>query len=223
MSQQQVFDFHQPERLSWNDFVESDENRNVLMYIKQWRSWTTRSLVIYGGSGVGKTHISSLWAQSANAAYIRSDNLHHPSRDLFNADTNFIIDDFDSLLQIQNYNWLFDFINILKEKRRFLVIISRTCPSSWEISLPDLRSRLLLIPALKIQSPSDSLLFFIAKKLAKDQGIIINDECVDYILKMVTRDVRTVRETINTLNKLSLEQKQAITLSFVRRYLRAVN
>lgn len=219
MNRQQVFDFHQPERLSWDDFVESDENRDVIAYLSQWKLWNVRSLVIYGSAGVGKTHVATLWAQSSNAVQICSDNFFHSPRELFEIESNFVIDGFDDFLQIQNYNWLFDFINILNEKGRFLVITSRTSPSSWDISLLDLRSRLLLIPALKIQDPSDNLLFYIAKKLAKDQGIIISDDCVNYILSMITRDVRTVRETINTLNKLSLEQKQSINLSFVRKYL----
>lgn len=224
MNKQRVFDFPQIEQLSWSDFVESDENSSVLRYLTQWQSWTTNSLIIYGDSGVGKTHIASLWAQSANAACVRPDNMHQV-RKLFESgtDTNFLMDDFEEFLTPQNYQWLFDFLNILNEKGRYLIIISRTSPSSWNISLEDLRSRLLLIPTLKIQAPSDNLLFHIAKKIAKDNGITISDECVKYILNNITRDVCTVRETINTLNKLSLEQKQSITLPFIRRYLQIKN
>lgn len=218
MNKQEVFDFPQVEQLNWSDFVESDENRNVLQYLKQWQSWTTNSLIIYGAPGVGKTHVVSLWAQSANAACVRPDNMHQV-RKLFETDVNFLMDDFEEFLQPQNYQWLFDFMNILNEKHRYLIIISRDSPSSWNISLPDLRSRLLLVPALKIQSPSDGLLFHIAKKIAKDNGITISDECVKYILNNVTRDVHTVRNTIYTLNKLSLEQKQSVTLPFVRRHI----
>lgn len=218
MNKQKVFDFPQIEQLNWEGFVESAENRTVLQYLKQWQSWTTNSLIIYGDSGVGKTHVVSLWAQSANAACVRPDNMHQVRR-LFDTDANFLMDDFEEFLQPQNYKWLFDFLNILNEKRRFLIIVSRTPPSSWDISLPDLRSRLFLMPVLKIQSPSDNLLFHIAKKIAKDSGITISDECVKYILNNVTRDVCTVRKAINVLDKLSLEKKQSITLPFVRRYL----
>ena len=94
-----------------------------------------------------------------------------------------------------------------------------TSPSLFDISLQDLKSRLLSFTVLKMSRPGDELLFHIAKKLAKDLDIEISDNCIQYILNNSERNVSTIRTLINTLNKLSLEQKQAITLPFIRKYM----
>jgi len=218
MTKQEVFDFHQPERLDWNDFVESDENRDVISYLKQWNSWKTNGLIICGASGVGKTHILTLWQQSAKATKIQMDDLNHNPRELFENQHNFAIDDIEFFLQPQNYNWFFDFFNILKEKQGVIVATSSTSPSIWDISLQDLKSRLLLIPVLKISTPGDNLLFHIIKKLAKDLGTEIADNCVQYILNNFPRDIQEIRNLINVLNKFSLEKKQAISLQFIKKH-----
>ena len=218
MTKQEVFDFHQPERLDWNDFVESDENRDVISYLKQWNSWKTNGLIIFGASGVGKTHILTLWQQSAKATKIQMDDLNHNPRELFENQRNFAIDDIEKFLQTQSYNWFFDFLNILKEKQGVIVATTSTSPSIWDISLQDLKSRLLLIPVLKISDPGDSLLFHIIKKLAKDLGTKIADNCVQYILNNFPRNIQEIRNLINTLNKFSLKKKQSISVQFIKKY-----
>lgn len=221
MKKQQVFDFHQTERLSWNDFVESKENRETLAYLRYWQCWNVHSLIIYGETGVGKTHLAALWAQSANAIYVLPKSVNHEPRELFENDCNFVIDNFDDFSTLVNSNWMFHFMNILKEKQRFLLITSRVAPIKWKIDLPDLRSRLLLIPAQQIAPPSDALLFDITKKLSRDLGIVLDDRSIQYMLNNITRDVNTVKKVLRILNKLSLEKKQSLNLAFMRRYLHA--
>ena len=130
----------------------------------------------------------------------------------------FFIDDIEKFLQTQSYNWFFDFLNILKEKQGVIVATTSTSPSIWDISLQDLKSRLLLIPVLKISDPGDSLLFHIIKKLAKDLGTKIADNCVQYILNNFPRNIQEIRNLINTLNKFSLKKKQSISVQFIKKY-----
>ncbi len=218
--QQEIFSFNKTEHLNWNDFIESDENREALSYLMQWPNWGRNVLVIFGESGCGKTHLAGLWAQSANAVYVLRESFNHPPRELFDAECNFVIDNFDDIISDDEYfDWLFHFLNILNEKDRFLLILSKVRPSLWNISLNDLRSRLLSYPSAEIENPRDELLFNIAKKISRDLGVYISDEALIYLLNVIDRNVATLATTLKTLDKFSMLHKKAITVAFIKKYL----
>lgn len=218
---QQVFDFSKEESLSWNDFIESTENRDALTYLTRWPNWNSNGLIIIGEHGVGKTHLASLWAQSANAVCVLKSCVNDDPRDLFqhteDNKCNFVFDNFQDFLTDQR--WLFDFYNIAKEKHRSFLITDITPPALWNISLPDLKSRLNLLPVVRISSHSDKLLFKVTKKLVRDYDIEIADSVVKYILTMCKRDIPEISRILKTLDKLSLQQKKPLSLNFVRKYL----
>ncbi len=221
MSIQEIFDFPKIENLDWRDFIESKENREAFSYLMKWPNWTTNGVIIIGNSGVGKSHLAALWAQSANAVYILQESINHDARDMFKNNCNFILDNFENFLKYQD--WLFNFYNIAKEKNRYFIIIDRLPPYLWKISLKDLNSRLLSLPVINIKNPEDELLFKITKKLAQDYGVIISDDTIQYILSTSERQVPIISNLLKILDKLSLQQKKHITTAFVKNYLQKSN
>jgi len=219
---QEVFDFSKEESLDWNDFIESSENQEALAYLMRWPNWNFNGLVLVGEHGVGKTHLASLWAQSANAVCVLKSCLNNDPRDLFDYTCdnkcNFVFDNFQDFLADQH--WLFDFYNIAQEKHRFFVITDVAPPAMWNISLKDLKSRLSLLPVVRILSHSDELLFKVTKKLAKDYDMEIEDNVVEYILMVCQRDIPEISRVLKILDKLALQQKKNLNLGFVRKYLR---
>ncbi len=218
---QEVFDFSKEESLSWKDFIESNENRDALAYLTRWPNWNSNGLVIIGEHGVGKTHLASLWAQSTNAVCVLKSCVNNNPRDLFehtkDNKCNFVFDNFQDFLA--NQRWLFDFYNIAKEKHRYFLITDITPPALWNVSLPDLKSRLNLLPVVRIFSHSDELLFKVTKKLARDYGIEITNSVIEYILMMCRRDIPEISRILKTIDKLSLQQKKPLNLNFVKKYL----
>lgn len=233
---QEIFNFDQIERLNWNDFIESEENREAVACLSCWpQSWTTNGVVIHGAPKVGKTHLASLWAQTANAIYVLNSGFSGTPRLLFDSHQNaegntpnFVIDNFDKILEEESEknsnlnfnfdNWMFDFFNICKEKGSSFLLLSRTVPSLWNLQLKDLRSRLQTLPTICIKQSSDSLLLKIGKKIAKDFGIDISSETISYIMEHVTRDLSTLSETLKILDRIALQKHKSITIPFVRKY-----
>jgi chromosomal replication initiation ATPase DnaA len=220
--QQEIFSFHKIERFDWKDFVVSEENFDAISQLAKWPNWSDNGMIIHGASGTGKTHLAALWAQTANAVYIIKENLSHP-RDLFGAECNFVIDNFEDFLNLKKSDWMFHFFNIAKEKNRFFLILSRLHPSFLNIELRDLESRLLSLPIVGIDTPRDDLLLKISQKIAHDLEIVVADDVMMYILNIIDRKTSSIIDVLKTLDKLSLQQKKPISLSFVKNYLKASN
>ena len=215
---QEIFDFHQVESLNWGDFIQSEENSEAVACLSQWpKSWGNNGIIIYGAPKVGKTHLASLWALTANAIYVLKTAFKEKPRILFEADRNFVIDNFDEISGIDY--WMFDFFNICREKGHYFLLLSRSHPSMWDIGLRDLRSRIQTLPVVNIKIPGDDLLMKIAKKISRDFGITISNETLDYIMNHITRDVSTLSEILRTLDKLALQKQKSITIPFVRSYI----
>ncbi|MDR3179660.1 MAG: hypothetical protein LBT70_02065 [Holosporaceae bacterium] len=219
MMTQEVFGFHKVENLSWSDFVDSYENREAIMCLMQWPNWNANGVIIYGDAGVGKTHIANLWAQTANAVYVLRHSLNRDPRSLFDAKCNFIIDNFDDFLNVQNYDWIFHFFNIAKEKNKYFLLLSRNHPLLWKIPLNDLRSRLFTLTTIQMKNPEDELLFKIAKKISRDWGIAIADEAIRYLIRIVDRNVSSVTNTLRIFDKIALQNQRAITIPFIKKYM----
>jgi chromosomal replication initiation ATPase DnaA len=215
---QEVFDFHKTERLDWSDFIESDENRDAIFRLAKWPDWDSFGTIVCGESGTGKTHLAALWAQTANAVYVLKGSLNRSPRDLFDAECNFVIDNFDDFISPQNYDWMFHFLNVAKEKNRYFLILSRSRSSILNAGLDDLRSRLLALPFVRIAPPADGLLLKISQKIARDLEITVPCDVMTRILNHVERKVGSGAEVLKTLDKLSLRQKKTLSLAFVKKY-----
>ena len=216
--QQEIFSFERIEKLDWSSFIEGAENRSAIEYLVNWPNWSNNGLIIHGNSGVGKTHLMHLWSQTANAQFVTKKNAPSDPRNLFSEDVNFIFDNFDDFLQPENFDWLFHFINIAREKQKFFILVSRVQPSLWKINLDDLRSRILALPSVQIRNPGDELLFKIAQKLCDDLGISIRENTLNFILKRIDRQVNSVAKLLEILNKLSLQDQKKITIQFIQNH-----
>jgi len=218
---QETFGFHKIENLDWSDFIESEENHDAIRCLTLWpSSWNSNGVILYGDSGVGKTHVANLWAQTSKAVYVIKPSLNNDPRVLFDAECNFVIDNFDDFLVTKNYSWMFHFFNIAKEKNRYFLLVSRFHPSLWKIELDDLRSRLFTLPAINMKNPNSELLVKIAKKLSKDYGVAITDDALQYMMNFIDRNVVTISNTLKILDKLALQRQKTININFVKGYLK---
>lgn len=216
---QEVFNFHKFPSLNWNDFIESNTNRDAILYLSRWPNWEERGGIIFGDHGVGKTHLASLWAQSANAVYVLKDSFLYPARDLFDYNCNFVFDNVDSQIILENENWMFDFLNISRELKRDFLILSNDSPYKWNLKLKDLRSRINILPIVEIKNPNEDLLFKIAKKISKDLEISLSDDALKYLLSIVSRDVKSISYNLQVLDKLSLRLQKPLSMAFLKKYL----
>ena len=82
--------------------------------------------------------------------------------------------------------------------------------------LPDLRSRLLAGPVLQIQAPRDEQLADALRQRAGMLGLTLGDEVVRYLLTRTARDLGSLFDALDRLDRASLVEKRRLTVPFVQ-------
>ncbi len=95
-----------------------------------------------------------------------------------------------------------------------LLLISDAQP--WEISLPDLRSRLGAALQLEIGVPDDAMVAQLIDTMAAQRGLALADGAADYLAPRAERSFAGLEKLVATIDQLSLERKAPATMSLWR-------
>lgn len=206
-----------PPALEAKDFIVSSANEEAFLLLNRWPNWPNHSLAIYGEKGCGKTHLSHIWKMTTHARYLSAQEFNSIDLEvLFDNAPLFVLD--DSHL-IEKEEKLFHFYNHLIQSKGALLLISQTPPAHWRTTLPDLRSRLNAIPALKIHPPDEALLFQVIQKLFNDFHITVEEAVINFLLKHIERSFESARFWVTTLNTYALTQRRSITIPMMKEIL----
>ncbi|MCB2050968.1 MAG: ATPase [Novosphingobium sp.] len=92
----------------------------------------------------------------------------------------------------------------------------------WRIALPDLRSRLGAALHLTIGEPDDATIAALIDAHAEQRGLSLGETAASYLVPRMSRSYADVERLVATIDRLSLERKQAPTLSIWRDALAAL-
>lgn len=93
---------------------------------------------------------------------------------------------------------------------------------SWDIALPDLRSRLGAALHLEIGPVDDSMAEALLHSHAARLGLVLNDAAPNYLLPRMERSYLGIERLVEAINRLSLERKAPATQSIWRDALEVV-
>lgn len=192
------------------DFVPTDANAEALAWIEKWPEWPAHGLVLYGPRGSGKTHLAHIWAQRAGAAFITAPVLDMGARLVF-----------DNVGQLtgENEEMLFHLLNQLKGEGGAILLTAPNPPVQWNVKLPDLRSRLLALPAVQIHEPDDAALAAVMGKLFADRQIRVPAEVIEYLVRRIERSFAAAQAVVLACDAAALATGRAITLPLAREVL----
>ena len=216
---QLTFDLYGEESFNRDDFIISNSNKDALAWIDSWPAWpeNVSGLNIFGARSSGKTHLANIWKSKANALSITSPLLDLVNlRKLLESHENVLIDNFDSSWKEEPILHLY---NLMQEVGGTLVIVSEKPASQIDIKLRDLASRVSTMTTVELKPPDDKLIKGVMRKLFKDRQIEVPSEVVNYLTIRMERSFKEVSRMVDRLDKTSLSEKNAITLSLARRIL----
>ncbi|MFM6829256.1 MAG: HdaA/DnaA family protein [Novosphingobium sp.] len=153
--------------------------------------WPFRTAILAGPPRSGKSLLARWFAESgAGSAVDGADAL--PEDDLF-------------------HRW-----NRAQADGRPLLLVSNRAPGTWQITLPDLASRLGAALLIEIGAPDDELMTGLIGEHASRRGLVLGDQAIAYLLPRIERSHAGIELLIETLDRLSLERKSPVTISLVR-------
>ncbi len=192
-----------PESFAREDFLSGPGNAAALTLIDSWPDWPSRTLALIGPEGSGKTHLATIWAAAAGARVVSADKIGAFDVPGMLATGALVIEDASVATDERA---LFHLMNLAREEQAFLLFTARIAPSAWQISTPDLVSRLRAMPTAQVQAPDDAMLRGVMVKLAADRQLILDDSVVSYLASRIERSFAAARAAVIALDEEALRR-----------------
>jgi DnaA family protein len=160
-----------------------------------------RFIYLWGAPGSGKSHL----LQACN------DLAHERNLPLSVVDDVHTLDD---EAQIE----LFNYFNQLRASGGILITSGNAAPTQMGLR-DDLATRLAWGLVYQLHPLSDEEKAKALKTHAKERGMKLPDEVVDYCLRYLRRDLPTLMAVLNALDKWSLTEKKPVTVPMLKKLL----
>lgn len=190
--------------------------------------WMESLIYLWGNKGVGCSHLlqaACLTFQTTNrhAIYLPLYELiDHPPAMLENLE-NYDLVCLDDLQAIEGRSeWqeaLFHLFNKLRDNDKKILLAADNAPKGLAIELADLISRLSLALIFQLQPLSDEDKLRALQLRASRRGIQLTDEVGLFILGRSDRDMASLFQLLELLDKASLAAKHKLTIPFVKQVL----
>ncbi|MGK0674313.1 MAG: DnaA regulatory inactivator Hda [Halothiobacillaceae bacterium] len=183
-------------------------------------------LYLWGARGCGKTHLLQAACQRVGeyglpAAYIALLDAPHPGV-LEGLERLGLVALDDVQAVVGQAVWeeaLFDLINRLREHAVPLLLAADRPPSALPVALPDLASRLGWGPILRLEELDDAAKLELLRRRAAERGLMLPDEVGRYLLDHLPRDVPSLLEGLERLDRASMELHRKLSLGLAREVL----
>lgn len=186
---------------------------------------TSNGFYLFGQQGVGKSHLlhascSIASELSLNSLCLSLSELRHLSVEvLANLEQIDLICLDDLHLIAGNPQWeqgIFDLYNRVIEKNKRIIISGNESAKNLGVTLPDLVSRLTWGLTEQIKPLDDSGKIKAIKMRSKFRGIELSDDSAKFLLNRLSRDMNSLVQSLDVLDKASIRAQRKITIPFIK-------
>jgi chromosomal replication initiation ATPase DnaA len=199
--------------LGAEDFLVSECNRGAVRLIDSWPDWQDNAQLIIGPAASGKTHLARVWQARSGAETISPAGLGVGSLETMMEGTSLVVEDIDRAGYDEKA--LFHLLNLAREKRLFVLLSAREAPNRFDYKLPDLRSRLNALPAVRIGAPDDALLKTVMLKHFADRQLAIDPKVLDFLALRIERSLAAAAEAVAAIDRAALGSGRKISRQLV--------
>ncbi len=193
------------------DFFVSPANAQAVALIEGWRDWPARKLVLAGPRGAGKTHLAHVWAALSEARIVAAGALDGADIAALAAGPVAVEDAHTIARDRAAEAALFHLHNLVLAEGHALLVTAAAPPRRWDLSLPDLASRMEAALLVRLAPPDDALLAAVLGKLFADRQLAPAPDCVPYLARRIERTFDAARDIVATLDARALAEGRAIT------------
>lgn len=177
---------------------------------------------IWGARATGKTHLLQALCERLrdNAMYLPLAEFSAAGSELLDglATRQFVcLDDIDRIAGDPTWELgLFELCNQLADANGILVVSAKAAPRESGFALADLLSRLSRLPAFHVKPLDDAARVEALQLRARHRGLELPAETARFLLARGRRDMSSLYETLDKLEREALKAKRRLTIPFVR-------
>lgn len=200
--------------LSRDDLAVTAANRVAAGMIDAWPDWPGSLLVLAGPAGSGKTHLAGIWAANAGAETRKMADLAAAAPP---ASGRIVLE--DATPGAIDETALFHCLNHVRAAGGSCLITSAFPIEAWNISLPDLSSRLRAAQYAVIEPPDDDLLAAVLTKLFADRQVETPRTVIRFLLPRMERSLEAARLLVGEIDREAMAMGGRITRDLAARVL----
>lgn len=175
-------------------FILSEANRQAFEHFRSWSLWPVKATILTGPRRSGRTLLARAFvARVGGRLFEQAES--HSEEELFHA-------------------W-----NAAQDSGHPIVMIVDKVPPEWEVTLPDLRTRLAVTPVARIGQPDDALFRSIIRLLFADRGLHIAEDALKFIGDRVERSYWMAERVVEAIDRFAIAERARLTLPTIRRAL----
>ncbi len=189
------------------NYLVTPSNEQAHSFLTGWPDWPSRSALLVGPHGSGKSHLTAIWSEQADAAIVDARRL-----------TLAAVDEIEGAVAVENIDAngsqdkiLFHLLNSAREKKFWLLLTASQVPNLIWPKLADLASRLRALPVAELFAPDDALVRAVLVKLFHDRQLAVDAEVVDYISRRMHRSLGVARDLVAALDEEALSLGRRVT------------
>jgi len=200
-----------------DDFVITMANQAAFELLEAWPNWPSPVVVLVGARGAGKSHLAAIWAAQSLAQAFAPGRLGTAIEAAAQGKPVFLEDMAAGLFDETE---LFHLINTVRQaKIEFpscaLLMTSQFRPVEWNVTLPDLASRLNAVPVVELGSPDEALLRMVLAKLFADRQLYVEPQIIEYSVNRIDRSLEAAVRLVQAVDRLALEKKSRVSRHLV--------
>ena len=215
---QLAFALPHAESLTRDNFLEGPANAAGLALIDSWPEWPSRTMMLVGPEGSGKSHLATIWAEQAGARSTAAHALTATNVPAALATGALVVEDLKAAAFDERA--LFHLLNLAREDQVYVLITARVPPAAFQIELRDLRSRLRAVPVVPLSPPDDLLFRALIVKFCADRQLAVDEAVVSYLATRIERSYAAARQAVELLDSEALRLGRPVTRALAAELLR---
>lgn len=211
VAHQLTFDLPSRPALGQGDFFVSPSNQLAADAVQVWHDWPHRKMLLIGPKGSGKTHLTHVWAQMADARILASLDLAENRVEEL-AQGHVAVEDVPLIAgNAPLEQALFHLHNLILANGHALLMTATTPPVRWGLGLPDLASRMQGTASVTLDAPDDTLLGAVLVKLFNDRQLAVPPRVISWLTARMDRSFAAAGAVVEALDMAALAEGRPVT------------
>ena len=180
-----------PEEAGETAFLISSSNSRAAQALKRWGAWPVMAAMLVGPRKSGRSLLARIFAAQSGGT---------------------IIDDAERV----DEEVIFHAWNNAQPDRRPLLIVADAPPPDWQVTLPDLRSRLAATPIIAIDPPDEALMHALLERDFARRGLDARPELVQWLLARLERSHVALVRAVDALDQEVGQTRKRLSIPLAR-------